>query len=181
MKKIGLIVGSLRKESYNRKLAELIQEILNEKMNAEILEIGNLPLYNEDIDNENPPKPYTDFRKKLDEMDGFIFVTPEYNRSYPAVIKNALDVGSRGEKNRWAKKPGAIVSSSPGAYGGFGSNNHLKQVLAFLDVPTLRQPEMYLGGIDESLQADGKFDQRTTDFIKKFVDAYLNHAKLYFK
>lgn len=179
MKKIGIIVGSLRKESYNRKVAEVIKSFLEKEIDAKILEIGNLPLYNEDIDGENPPEEYIKFRKIIDQTDGFIFVTPEYNRSYPAAIKNALDVASIGEENYWAGKPGAIVSASPGRFGGFGSSNHLKQVLTFLDIRMMNKPDMYLSGIDESLKENGKFDQKTEEYIKEFVQEFIKHAKIY--
>lgn len=176
MKNIGLIVGSLRKESFNRKIAnEIIRQLPNE-YSGEIIEIGNLPFYNEDIDNENPPKEYTDFRKNVASYDGIIFVTAEYNRGLPAVMKNAIDVGSRPiESNVWNGKPAGIVSSSTGAVGGFGANHMLRQSLVFVNMPTLQQPEMYLGMIRESFDEEGKMTERTSKYLNKFVVAYLAH------
>jgi chromate reductase len=171
--RIALIVGSLRKDSYNRKLAQALVEIAPPALQLEIVEIGQLPLYNEDNDEEDAPASYTEFRAKLKAFDGVIFVTPEYNRSMPGALKNAIDVGSRPYgQSVWSGKPAAIVSASPGAMGGFGANHHLRQSLVFLDMPTLQQPEMYLSGVDKVFGADGKLVDRTRDFLGKFLGKY---------
>ena len=169
--KIGLIVGSLRKDSYNKKIAKYIGKKINSKNQYEFIEIGDLPLYNEDIDHDNPPKSYSEFRKKLDEFQAFIFFTPEYNRSIPAVLKNALDIGSRPYgSNKWDGKPAGIVSISPGAMGAFGANHHLRQCLTFLNMPTLQQPEMYLGHINKMIDENGEIN---SDYINKLCDKFV--------
>ncbi|MGZ6468398.1 MAG: NADPH-dependent FMN reductase, partial [Bdellovibrionota bacterium] len=136
-KNIAVIVGSLRKDSFNRKMANNLLKLAPETLKLEIIEIGQLPNYNQDLD-EDPPRVWTDFRQKLKTFDGVIFVTPEYNRSVPGVLKNAIDVGSRPYgQNMWDGKAGAVISVSPGAVGGFGANHHLRQSLVFLNVPTM--------------------------------------------
>ena len=173
-KRIGILVGSLRKESFNKKIAQNLVELLDKKYSYEFLNIGDLPLYNEDIDQENPPSTYVNFRNNLTSLDAFLFFTPEYNRSIPAVLKNALDVGSRPYgKSKWDGKPAAIVSVSPGAISGFGANHHLRQCLTFLNMPTLQQPEMYIGHVTDLLDEDGTIKSNsTTDLCKKFIQAF---------
>jgi chromate reductase len=146
-KRIAVLVGSLRKASFNRKMAKALISLAPEPQMLEIIEIGGLPLYDQDYDDEGrPPAAWTTFREHIKSFDGFLFVTPEYNRSVPAVLKNALDVGSRPYgKSIWGEKPGAVISVSPGAIGGFGANHHLRQSLVFLNVPTMQQPEAYIG------------------------------------
>lgn len=177
-RKIGMIVGSLRPGSLNRKVAEHVGELLNEKSDFEFLEIGNLPLYSEVYD-ENEPAEYAEFRAKLDEFDGFIFFTPEYNRSIPGVLKNAIDVGSRPwGLSKWKEKPAAIFSASPGNIGGFGASSHLKQVLSFLNMPFMNQPEVYLSNIAEFIDEDGKIEESTSNFLKQATDAFVEHLEL---
>lgn len=143
---IAVLVGSLRKESINRKVALALAELAPANLTLNIVEIGDLPLYNEDIDGASPPAAYSTFRQQVRSSDAVLFVTPEYNRSVPAPLKNAIDVGSRPYgQSAWSGKPGAIISVSPGAIGGFGANHHLRQSLVFLDVPCMQQPEAYLG------------------------------------
>lgn len=136
---IAVLVGSLRKESINRKVALALAELAPANLTLNIVEIGDLPLYNEDIDAGAPPAAYSTFRQQVSSSDAVLFVTPEYNRSVPAPLKNAIDVGSRPYgKSAWSGKPGAIISVSPGAIGGFGANHHLRQSLVFLDVPCMQ-------------------------------------------
>ncbi len=146
-KKIAVFVGSLRKDSFNQKMAKALIALTPESLKLDIIEIGGLPLYNQDYDDEGkPPSAWTEFRQRVKSFDGFLFITPEYNRSVPAVLKNAIDVGSRPYgQSVWTGKPGAVMSVSPGAIGGFGANHHLRQSLVFLDVPTMQQPEAYIG------------------------------------
>jgi chromate reductase len=153
--KIAVLVGSLRKESFSRKTALALMAMAPESLKMEIVDIGALPIYNQDFDDEGKvPPEWTTFREKMKSFDGLLFVTPEYNRSVPGVLKNALDVGSRPYgKSIWSKKPGAIVSVSPGALGGFGANHHLRQSMVFLDVPLLQQPEMYVGNASKMFDA----------------------------
>lgn len=170
---IAVLVGSLRKESLNRKTANALIALAKPPLSLEIVEIGQLPLYNADLD-AAPPREWAEFRERIGRADGVIFVTPEYNRSVPGVLKNAIDVASRPYgKNQWAGKPGAVVSASPGAIGGFGANHHLRQSLVFLDVLPLQQPETYLGGADKLFDESGKLsNEKTREFLEKVMAAY---------
>ena len=172
-KKIAVVVGSLRKDSFNRKLALALAALAPESLKLEIVEIGHLPLYNQDLDGA-PPAEWVAFKQAIAAADGVLFVTPEYNRSVPGVLKNAIDVGSRPYgKSAWSGKPGAVVSASPGAIGGFGANHHLRQSLVFLNVPTMAQPEAYVGGIDKALGEDGSISNPgTREFMQKFLAAF---------
>jgi chromate reductase len=143
---VAVLVGSLRKASFNRRMAHALAKLAPENLKLGIVEIRDLALYDEDLE-ANAPAPWTEFRVKVKAADAVLFVTPEYNRSVPGVLKNAIDVGSRPYgKSVWSRKPCAIVSVSPGALGGFGANHHLRQSLVFLDMPVLQQPEAYIGG-----------------------------------
>lgn len=171
LKNIAVIVGSLRKESLNRKMANVLIDLAPKSLKLEILEISELALYNQDLD-ESPPKEWIDFRANLKSFDGVLFVTPEYNRSVPAALKNAIDVGSRPYgKSAWDGKPGAVMSVSPSALGGFGANHHLRQSLVFLNVPTMQQPEAYIGLADKIFDDKG---QVTNDSTKKFLTTFIN-------
>ena len=155
-----MIVGSLRRESLNRKAANAIAALAPASLRFEIVEIGQLPFYNQDLD-AAPPAEWTAFRDRVRAADAVLFVTPEYNRSVPGVLKNAIDVGSRPYgKSVWSGKPAGVVSVSPGAIGGFGANHHLRQSLVYLDMPTLAQPEAYIGGAARCLTTAAK--SRTT-------------------
>ena len=173
-KDIVVIVGSLRKASLNRKLAHALDEIAGDRLSLRILEIGDLPLYNEDLETEAPPAAWTRFREEARPADGLLFVTPEYNRSMSGAMKNAIDVGSRPYgKSALAGKPAAVVSLSPGAIGGFGANHHLRQSLVFLDNPVLQQPEMYLGHAGKLFGEDGRLaDDSIRPLLEKFIDAF---------
>ena len=170
---VAVFVGSLRKESINRKVANALVELAPATLKLRIIEIGHLPIYNQDGD-ENPPAAWTEFRERIRTADAVLFVTPEHNRSVPAALKNALDVGSRPYgKSAWDGKPGAVVSASPSGIGGFGANHHLRQSLVFLNVPAMPQPEAYLGGADKYFGADGKFaNDGTRKFLESFMQAY---------
>ncbi|MDT2756356.1 NAD(P)H-dependent oxidoreductase [Enterococcus asini] len=174
-KKIGFIVGSLRTASYNKKVAKVFADLLPEDFEAVFLEIGNLPLYNEDLDSENNvPVEWQAFRDQVMPLDGIFFFTPEYNRSVPAALKNALDVGSRPYGHSvWDNKPALVVSVSPGAISGFGANHHLRQSLVFLNMPTLQQPEAYIGGIANLMDEDGNVKEGTLDFFKMIIEKYI--------
>jgi len=174
-KKIAVFVGSLRKESFNRKMAKALAILAPESLMLEIVEIGELPLYNQDYDDGgNPPSTWTAFRGHVKSFDGFLFVTPEYNRSVPGVLKNALDVGSRPYgQSVWGGKPGAVITVSPGVIGGFGANHHLRQSLVFLNVPSMQQPEAYIGGAAQLFDANGNITNETTrEFLRRFMDAF---------
>lgn len=142
-------------------------------MKLNIVEIGELALYNEDIDVTPPPASYTAFRDQVRQADAVLFVTPEYNRSVPGALKNAIDVGSRPYgQSVFSGKPGAVISVSPGAIGGFGANHHLRQSLVFLNVPCMQQPEAYLGGAGSAFDEAGQLSEKTRPFLQAFIDAY---------
>ena len=170
-KRIAIFIGSLRKESFNRKMANALKTIAPVSLQLEIIEIGGLPLYDQDYDDEGkPPSAWTEFRMHVKSFDGVLFVTPEYNRSVPGVLKNAIDVGSRPYgKSVWDGKPGAVMSVSPGAIGGFGANHHLRQSLVFLNVPAMQQPEAYIGNAADLFDESGNL---ATDSIRKFITKF---------
>ncbi len=177
MKKIAVIVGSLRRDSWNKKLALALMKLAPPSLKMEMIQIGELPLYNQDLDDDgNPPKEWTAFREKMKDFDGVLFVTPEYNRSVPAPLKNAIDVGSRPYgKSIWGGKAGAVISGSPGAIGGFGANQHLRQSFVFLDVPCMQMPEAYIGDIAHLF--DSNFNVAKED-TRKFLQSYMeSYAK----
>ncbi len=171
--RVAVIVGSLRKDSLNRKLARALAALAPPGLALEIVEIGDLPLYNQDLD-ASPPQPWAAFRTRVGAADALLFVTPEYNRSVPGALKNALDVGSRPYgRSAWAGKPAAIVSASPGVMGGFGANHHLRQSLVFLDVPTMQQPEAYIGGADKLFDESGALvNPATREFFTKYLERF---------
>ena len=170
---VAVIVGSLRKDSINRKVANALAELAPAALKLSFIEIGHLPIYNQDGD-ENPPAAWTQFRERIRVANAVLFVTPEHNRSVPAALKNALDIGSRPYGHgAWSGKPGAVVSASPGAIGGFGANHHLRQSLVFLNVPAMAQPEAYLGGADKLFDAHGKLaNDGTRKFLQDFMHAF---------
>ncbi|HEX8613135.1 MAG TPA: NADPH-dependent FMN reductase [Telluria sp.] len=171
-RKIAVIIGSLRKDSFNRKVAKTLMLLAPPTLEMEIVEIGQLPLYNQD-DDASPPPVYTEFRDKLRQFDGVLFCTPEYNRSVPAALKNAIDVGSRPYgQSAWGSKPCAVVSVTPGALGAFGANHHLRQSLVFLNMPAMQQPEAYLANIGSQYEGDNLTNDSTKAFLQKFVDAF---------
>ncbi|WP_262316543.1 NADPH-dependent FMN reductase [Lacticaseibacillus parakribbianus] len=174
---VGIIVGSLRRDSYTRKVATAFAALLPEHVTVKWLQIADLPLYNEDLETTPPPEAWTVLRRAAADCDGVLFFTPEYNRSVPAALKNALDVGSRpyGE-NVWAHKPALVVSVSPGAIGGFGANHHLRQSLTFLDMPTLQQPEAYIGNVTKLMDGTDQFVPATSDYFKQILSQYLSFA-----
>jgi chromate reductase len=171
--KIAILIGSLRKESLNRKTALALIQAAPETLELEIISIGDLPFYNEDLEASDPAE-WQAFRSQLSSADGLLFVTPEYNRSVPAVLKNALDVGSRPYgKSSWDGKPGAVVTVSPGNIGGFGANHHLRQSLVYLNVPTMQQPEAYIGGAAALFNEEGTLiNESTQTFLSAFMKAF---------
>ena len=170
---VAVLVGSLRKESFNKKMARAITALAADSLKLETVEIGQLPFYSEDAE-ADPPATWVAFREKIKAADAVLFVTPEYNRSVPAVLKNALDVASRPYgKSAWDGKPGAVVSVSPGSIGGFGANHHLRQSLVFLNVPVLQQPEMYIGNAAKLFNPQGELTEGSTrELIQRFIQAF---------
>ena len=170
---VAVLVGSLRKESWHRKLANALQGLAPDTLTLAIVEIGQLALYNQDTD-ANPPAEWTAFRERIRAVDAVIFVTPEYNRSIPAPLKNAIDVGSRPYgQSVWSGRPAAVISGSLGGIGGFGANHHLRQSLVFLNMPAMQQPEAYIGGLDKLFDANGKLaNEGTQKFLQGFMQSF---------
>ena len=171
---IAVLVGSLRRESFNLKMAKVLISLAPQSLKLEIVKIGQLPLYNQDLDDEGPPSEWTQFRNQIKHFDAVLFMTPEYNRSVPGVLKNAIDVGSRPYgQSIWEKKPAAVMSVSPGAIGGFGANQHLRQSLVFLNMPPLQQPEAYIGRAGELFSPTGEIaNEETRKFLEKFLNQF---------
>lgn len=172
-RQVAVIVGSLRKESFSRKIANALADLAPEQLKLEFVEIGQLPLYNQDLD-AAPSEAWVAFRQRVRAADAVLFVTPEYNRSMPGVLKNAIDVASRPYgQSAWDGKPGAVVSVSPGAIGAFGANHHLRQSLVFLNVPAMQQPEAYVGNVASLLDDSGKLvNDGTRNFLGKFMTSF---------
>ena len=178
--KVAVLVGSLRRESYCRKMAKALAALAPEPLSLEIVEIGGLPLYNQDGDDDGrPPEAWTAFRNRMRAFDSVLFVTPEHNRSVPAALKNAIDVGSRPRvQSVWSGKPCAIVSVSPGALGAFGANHHLRQSLVFLDMPAMQQPEAYIGGAAKLFDASGALtDEGARELLTRFMGSFAAWAR----
>jgi chromate reductase len=173
---VCVLIGSLRKGSLNGMLANALMSLAPSSIKLEIVEIGQLPFFNQDLEADSSPAQWTAFRQRVKAADAVLFVTPEYNRSVPAVLKNALDVGSRPYGSSvWDRKPGAIMSCSPSAIGAFGANHHLRQSLVFLNVPTMQQPEAYIGHADKLFDAHGKLvNDDTRKFLQAFMQAFAN-------
>ena len=174
--KIAIIVGSLREGSLNRKVARSICAIRNDNLDCSMIDIGDLPLYNQDLDG-SPPEQWTRFRREVGAADGVLFVSPEYNRGIPGVLKNAIDVGSRPYgQSVFDKTPGAIVTVSPGSIGGFGANHQIRQAAVFLNMPIMQQPEAYLGHVsDDAFDSDGCLkDGPLKDLVTVLAHAFAN-------
>jgi len=170
---VAVLVGSLRKESFNRRVANALQPLAPASLALSVVEIGALPLYNADLE-ANLPQAWVDFRQRLRKADAYLFVTPEYNRSVPGVLKNAIDIGSRPSgQSSWAGgKAGAVISVSLGLIGGFGANHHLRQSLVFLNVLPLQQPEAYIGGAEKLFEGDKLVNPTTREFLGKYLQAF---------
>ena len=177
---IAIVCGSLRSDSINRKIARSMCAMGGERLDCRIVEIGDLPLFNQDLE-ADPPEAWLRFRREIAEADGVLIVSPEYNRSIPGAMKNALDVGSRpyGE-SVWHRKPAAIVTASPGAIGGFGANHHIRQACVFLDMPVMQHPEAYLGHVgDDSFGSDGCLkDGPLKQLVEKLAAAFADWVAL---
>lgn len=176
MKTIAIIVGSSRRQAFSKSVAMALQNILKAESNAEFLQIDNLTMFNQDYDDDGTtPETWTAFRQKLLACDAIVFVTPEYNRSIPPLLKNAVDIGSRpAGKNVWSNKPCAIVSSSTGKIGGALSNQDLKKVLGFLNAKIMHQPEAYVGEVTSLIDENGVITNKNTlDFLSRFVAAFI--------
>ena len=179
--KIAVIVGSTRNNSYSQRLANNLVEFFPEDYETEFIKISHLPLYNQDYDTADTPAEYGDFRDKIRSFDAVVFVTPEHNRSFSAALKNALDIGSRPySKNVWDGKPALIVSQSPGNISGFGANHQLRQVLTFVNMPVLQQPEAYIAHTNKLFDEDGKIiKEGTVEFLQTVIDAFVELIERY--
>jgi chromate reductase len=172
------IVGSLRRESFTRRIVNSLVALAPADLKIEIVSIEGLAHYNPD-EEAHPPAPWVAFRDRVRIAQAVLFATPEYNRSIPGVLKNAIDVGSRPYgRSVWSKKPAAVLSNSPGALGGFGANHNLRQSLVFLDMPTLQQPELYLGGADKMFTPSGEFSNAAT---KQLLHGFLSTFEMWIR
>jgi chromate reductase, NAD(P)H dehydrogenase (quinone) len=175
-RRVAVLIGSLRKEAFSRRLAEALRNVQPASLELEFVDIGALPLYNQDLETDSPPAAWSEYRAKIAASDAVLFVSPEYNRGMPASIKNAIDVGSRPYgKASINGKPCAVASSSPGNIGGFGANLQIRQSVLFLDMPTMLQPELYVAQVDKVIEAGGKASNDATrqlleKFLAKFAD-----------
>ena len=171
--KIGFIVGSLRLDSFNKKLAHAVAKLLPSNFKVTFVEIKDLPLYNQDAD-ANVPSVVAQYKSALEQQDAIVIVTPEYNRSIPGVLKNALDQASRPwGSNSLNSKPTGILGTSPGNAGTAMAQQHLRNVLSFLNMPTMMQPEAFIKWSDDMVNADGSFSEHTKAFVQGWVDAYV--------
>jgi chromate reductase len=176
---IAVVVGSLRKDSFNRALARALVRLAPPEFTFKFLEIGDLPLYNQD-DDGNQAESVKRLKSEITAAQGLLFVTPEYNRSIPGVLKNAIDHASRPYgQNAWAGKPAGIIGISIGTSGTAMAQQHLRNVLACLDVPTLGQPEAFLQMRDDMFDASGTIGEGSGAFLQKWIDRYTAWVKLH--
>jgi NAD(P)H-dependent FMN reductase/ketosteroid isomerase-like protein len=170
---VAVLIGSLRAASVTRKVANALIAVAPERLRCRIVEVGDLPMYNEDLD-ENPPPSWGRFRQEIAAVQAVLILTPEYNRSVPACLKNALDIGSRpAGKNAWNGKPAGIVSVTPYKLGAFGANHHVRQALVYLNMPAMQQPEAYIGGAAELFDDHGKpKSAETLQILTQFMAAF---------
>lgn len=174
---IAVVVGSLRKDSFNRALAHALVRLAPPEFTFKFLEIGDLPLYNQD-DDGNQAESVKRLKSEITAAQGLLFVTPEYNRSIPGVLKNAIDHASRPYgQNAWAGKPAGIIGISIGTGGTAMAQQHLRNVLAYLDVPTLGQPEAFLQMRDDMFDASGAIGEGSRAFLQKWIDRYTAWVK----
>ena len=174
---IAVVVGSLRKESFNRQLADAIVRLAPAEFSFKQLEIGDLPLYNQDDDGQ-PSAPVVRLKAEIAAAQGLLFVTPEYNRSIPGVLKNAIDHASRPYgQNAWAGKPAGVLGASIGAVGTALAQQHLRNVLAYLDVPTLGQPEAFIQAKEGLFDAAGNIGPGSQAFLQGWMDHYVAWVK----
>ena len=180
---IGIFAGSLRQDSYSKKVANYLADLLSEQFDVSLIDISSLAMYNEDLDTEGMiPEEWTRFRQEVKALDAVLFVTPEYNRSLPAVLKNAIDVASRPKnENAWGGKPGAVVGVSPGNIGGFGAGQHLRQVASCLNIYMMQQPEAYIGGIAGSVNDDNVFSESLQGFLSKIAGDFAKWVNIFAK
>jgi chromate reductase len=174
-RKIGILCGSARRDSYNQKAADALAARMPEDFEMVPIQIDDLPMFHQDYDDDGrTPEEWIRFRENVMDMDGFLFASPEYNRSFPPLLKNALDIASRPSgENRWSGKPALLVTASPGKLGGFGANHHLRQVMSFLDMRVMNQPECYFGGANLMFPENGEdLAEGTESFFQAIIEAF---------
>lgn len=174
---IGVIVGSLRKESINVNLANALIKLAPKEFSFKNILIGDLPLYNQD-DDQNPAPAVKRLKSEITACDGLLFVTPEYNRSMPGVLKNAIDHASRPYgQSAWSGKPAGVIGASVGAMGTALAQQHLRNVLAYLDVPTLGQPEVFIQVKPDFFEAEGNINVDSKAFLQNWMNSYVAWIK----
>lgn len=174
---IAVVVGSLRRDSWNRRLANALMKLAPPEFSFKLVRIDDLPLYNQD-DDANPAASVVRLKNDIKTSHGLLFVTPEYNRSIPGVLKNALDHASRPYgQNVWANKPAGVLGISIGTIGTALAQQHLRNVLAYLDVPTLGQPEVFLQAKDGLFDGSGNIGAGSRDFLQNWMDRYVAWIK----
>jgi chromate reductase len=167
---VAVIVGSLRKESFSRKIANALVKLAPPSLKLDVVSLEGLSFFNQDLE-ANPPADWVAFRERIQKADATLFITPEYNRSYPGVLKNAIDIGSRPPgKSSFNGRPSGIISNSPGLIGGFGAHHHLRSTLTGISGPIMNQPEAYLNGVGDAFDASGEL---TKDALKQFLTTYI--------
>ncbi|ABD07475.1 NADPH-dependent FMN reductase [Rhodopseudomonas palustris HaA2] len=171
--RVAVVVGSLRSNGFSLRLGQALAKLAPDTLKLDIVTLQDLSFYNQDLE-ASAPADWITFRDKIKASDAVLFVTPEYNRSIPGVLKNAIDVGSRPYgKSAFDKKPAGVVSNSPGAIGAFGANHHLRQCLTFLNMPVLQQPEAYIGGIGDAFDDAGDLVKPPLrEFLQTYIDAF---------
>jgi chromate reductase len=170
---VVVIVGSLRKESYTLKIANALTRLAPDTLKLNVVTLHDISFFNQDLE-ATPPADWLKFRETLQKSNGVLFVTPEYNRSIPGVLKNAIDVGSRPYgKSSFLGKPTGIVSNSPGPLGGVNAAKHLQNILPGISGPILGQPEIYLNGVGDAFDEKGNLTKESLQkVLKQYIDAY---------
>ena len=175
---VAVIVGSLRKESFTRKVANALAKLAPDTLKLNLVTLNDISFFNQDLE-AAPPADWLAFREKLQKSDGIVFVTPEYNRSIPGVLKNAIDVGSRPYgKSSFNSKPTGIVSNSPGPLGGVSAAKHLQNILPGIAGPIMQQPEIYLNGVGDAFDDKGELTKDSLrGVLKQYIDAFAMHVE----
>jgi chromate reductase, NAD(P)H dehydrogenase (quinone) len=174
---VGVVVGSLRRDSFNRRLANAVTKLAPEEFTLMSLEIGDLPLYNQD-DDDNPAEQVKRLKREISKSAAILFVTPEYNRSMPGVLKNALDHASRPYgQSAWEGKPAGVIGTSIGAIGTAVAQQHLRNSLAYLDMPAMGQPEVFIQVQEGMFDDQGAVSGDTRDFLQGWMDKYVMWVK----